>query len=144
MESSVQAVHSWRNLAGAALAALCCIATTCHAPVGFEISGSLDSGVRFAVSDLTENGESVSVKEVVVGQAAGDEVWHLNGRADVRSIVYGQAPEGLQVALGPASLQPGRAYYIVVMGDSGWGREAKGTCSFRLDEAGHVHTEPGC
>lgn len=59
-------------------------------------------------------------------------------------IVYGQAPEGLQVALGPAPLQPGRAYYIAVMGDSGWGREAKGTCSFTLDEAGNVHTEPGC
>lgn len=144
MESSVQAVRSWRNLGGAVAAALCCLATTCHAPVGFEISGSLDSGVRFAVADLTEGNEPVSVKEIVVGQVAGDEMWHLNGRADVRSIVYGQVPEGLQVALGPASLQPGRAYYIVVMGDSGWGREAKGTCRFTLDETGHVQTEPGC
>lgn len=144
MESSVQAVRNRRSLAGAVIAGLCCLATTCHAPVGFEISGSLGSGVQFAVSDLTEDDESVSVKEIVVGQVAGDEVWHLNGEADVRSIVYGEAPEGLQAALGPISLQPDRAYYIVVMGDSGWGREAKGTCRFTLDEAGQVHTEPGC
>ena len=144
MESFVQAARNRSSLVVALVAGLCCLAATCHAPVGFEISGDLDSRVHFAVSDLTEAETLVSVREVVVAQVAGGEVWHLNGQASLQSLVYGQTPDGMEVALGPVPLQPDGAYYIVVIGDSGWGREAKGTCRFGLDEAGRVHTEPGC
>lgn len=144
MESSVLAAHElYRKLAVLAVAASC-LATTCHAPVGFEIRGDLESGVVFGIADLTSDNGKVGVEEVVVGQVAGEEFWRVQGHAKLERLVYGESLQGLAVKAGPVPLQPDHAYYVIVKGDAAWGREAWGRCTFFLDQAGRVQTEPGC
>ena len=121
-----------------------CLATTCQAPVGFEIRGDLESGVVFGIADLTSNDAMVLVEEIVVGRVAGEELWRVQGHAKLQRLVYGESLQGLAVKLGPVPLQPDHAYYVIVKGDSAWGREAWGRCTFFLDPAGRVQTEPGC
>jgi hypothetical protein len=133
----------YRRLAVLAVAASC-LATTCHAPVGFEIRGDLESGVVFGIADLTADNGKVVVEEIVVGQVAGEEFWRVKGHAKLERLVYGESLQGLAVDAGPVPLQPDHAYYVIVKGDSGWGREAWGRCTFFLDQAGRVQTEPGC
>jgi hypothetical protein len=144
MESSVLAVREFYRKLAVLAVAVGCMATTCHAPVGFEIRGDLESGVVFGIADLTSGNGKVAVEEVVVGQVAGEEFWRLEGHAELERLVYGEPPAGLTVKAGPLQLKPDHAYYVVVIGDAGWGREAKGTCTFTLNQAGHVQTEPGC
>lgn len=138
------AVHElYRKLAVLAVSAAC-LATTCHAPVGFEIRGDLESGVVFGIADLTSDNGNVVVEEVVVGQVAGDEFWRVEGHAKLERLVYGEPLQGLSIKAGPVPLQPDHAYYVIVKGDAAWGREAWGRCTFFLDQAGRVQTEPGC
>lgn len=124
--------------------AITCLATTCYAPVGIEIRGDLESGVTIRLADLTRGDGGVDVDELIVGQTSGEVLWHLNGRARVEQIMYGHPPVGLSATGAPVPLKPDGAYYVVVLGDSGWGRDAKGTCRFSIDSTGRVQAESGC
>lgn len=123
---------------------LLCVATTCHAPVKFEIRGALRSGVVFGITDLTDENREVVVSEVIVGELDGEEVWHVNGRAETREFTYGEAVRGLTPTVGPKPLRPGARYYVVLRGESGWRREAWGTCQFTIDREGRLEKEKGC
>ena len=144
MESSVLAPRELWTKATLAVVAAGCVATTCYAPIGFDLRGDLESGVVFRIADSTGSKERVTVEEVVFGEVAGLEVWRLEGHASVEEVVYGEPQPGLLVKVEPAPLQPERAYYIVVRGDASWGRQAWGTCSFAIDGGGRVQPEPGC
>lgn len=123
---------------------LLCVATTCHAPVKFDIRGALNSGVVFGITDLTDENRVVVVDEVIVGEVDGEEVWHVSGRAETREIAYGQAVAGLAPTVGPKPLRPNARYYVVLRGESGWRREAWGTCQFAIDRDGTLEKEEGC
>lgn len=126
------------------LVAIPCLAMMCGALAKFQISGDLNSGVVFALSDLPPKGRTLAVKELVVGEVGGDEFWHLRGRAIVARIVYGQAPTGLVADLGPTPLRADKTYYILVRGDAGWGQGFRGTCRFTIDTSARVSPEEGC
>jgi hypothetical protein len=127
------------------LVAMPCLAMVCGAFAKFQISGDVDSGVVFALSDLPPKGRRLTVKELVIGEPNGAEVWRLRGRATVARIVYGQAPAGLAAELGPTPLRANTTYYIVVRGEAGWlGQNLWGTCNFTVDSSGRVQPEEGC
>jgi hypothetical protein len=154
----------WRPLTILVLGCAC-LSATCRRPVGFRISGAVDPGVRFSVFDPKDHA-TITIEEFVVSEVTGttemrlggtaDEhvinvpttrnVWRLVGRATLPEIVYGKAPNGLDVIEGPLPLIAGRTYGVVVFGKVGvlWKRAAKGGCRFSLTEEGSVETPPGC
>jgi hypothetical protein len=134
-------------------------------PVGFRISGTLESGVHLRMFDPKDEA-TVTIEELVVSETTGSEdwsvpdrseertlkvatgrtVWRLVGRANVPEIVYGNAPDGLGATEGPVPLAPGKTYDVFAGGTIGllWRRDARGGCRFSVTAAGRVDAPPGC
>lgn len=126
-------------------AALSCLAATCYTgarPLRFVPSPDLDSGPTFLVFDAVDGDFPVEAAKIAVGELHGDEIWRLEGRATVRSIVYGQAVEGLSETLPPRPLERGKAYYILVEGPAIWVGGHYGTYSFLVGEDGRISPAP--
>jgi len=73
-------------------------------------------------------------------------VWQLQGKAQVGSIVYGKAPEGLDTKVGPIPLRRGSSYSVGIHGEvSDLIRlRGSGSCDFTVDADGVVNGADGC
>lgn len=123
---------------------LLALGITCQGPgVGFEVQGGLEEGVVIAISDLSRDNNGIVLTEFVVRDArTGDLVWHLEGRADVRTVTYGVVPKGLHALKDAVPLLAGEAYVLVARGISKWGAEPFGTHQLLIDESGAASLNP--
>jgi hypothetical protein len=121
--------------------------TTCGTATAFEIQGAITDGVKVRVYDARTGKPISGISDVVVGEKYGLEVWRSTGDASIHEFVYGGEVKGLEPALPPVALEPGKTYYVAVSGwIGGWvGRsQTYGTCSFSVLEDGTVAPEENC
>lgn len=110
-----------------------------------EVGGNVDSHVVFR--PLENLGREVTMKEFVVAEcdshnATCQIVWRLQGEARVRSIVYGEAPDGLNTLVGPVPLRRGGRYTVGMLAEvyDITRLRGGGSCDFTVDAGGDVAT----
>lgn len=117
----------------------------------FEIGGNVDSQVVFRLLD--GQGRDIAVKELIVLETGDpykttdDEiVWQLQGETRVHTIVYGEAPEGLDAKVGPLPLRREGRYSVGVHGEvpAFIRLRGAGACEFTVEPSGVVSGGAGC
>jgi hypothetical protein len=85
-----------------------------------HVTGSLESGIYFEVTDADRSRIAVPLRQLQVNSEDGNTIlWHIKGEGDVVRLRYGVAPDGFEVVVEPADLDPARRY-LVSANSKGW------------------------
>jgi len=85
----------------------------CSSYFELHVNGRLESGIYFEVTDADRTRIAVPLRELQVDFEDGSKtLWHIKGKGDGDRLRYGVAPDGFEVVVEPAELEPARRYLV--------------------------------